>query len=95
MAWVHAWAHHQPPPQDKIGLMYLLAGGADASSTDPYAQQPTADNNWISPGPVVMIVGPAALRMMAGYPREARPDTSRPYVMWQGTPYEHLTIPVR
>ena len=25
----------------------------------------------------------------------ADPDTSQPYVMWAGTPYEHLMIPVR
>ncbi len=25
----------------------------------------------------------------------AKPDTSKPYVMWPDTPYEHLMIPVR
>jgi hypothetical protein len=29
---------------------------------------------------------------MGGLPT---PDTSRPYVMWAGTPYAHLMIPVR
>ena len=95
LAWAHAWIGHQAPPQDKIGFMYMLAGGTDASNTDPYAQQPTTENNWIKTGPHVMIVGPAALRMMAGYPRDAKPDTAQPYVMWSGTPYEHLMIPVR
>jgi hypothetical protein len=32
---------------------------------------------------------------MADYPRSAEPDTSAPYVMWPGTPYEHVRIPVR
>lgn len=95
LAWAEAWMAHHQPPADKIGFMYMLAGGTDASNTDPYAQKPGADNNWVSTGPHVMIVGPAALHMMAGYPREAKPDTSRPYVMWAGTPYEHLMIPVR
>jgi len=29
------------------------------------------------------------------YPKQAdSPDTKSPYVMWAGTPYEHLMIPV-
>ena len=31
---------------------------------------------------------------MQGYPTEAKPDTTQPYVMWPGTPYAHLMIPV-
>ena len=41
-----------------------------------------------------MIVGPAVGRM-AGYPRGVQPDTTQPYVMWPGTLYEHLMIPIR
>jgi hypothetical protein len=93
MAWAHAWITHATPPPDKVGFMYMLAGGTDASNTDPYAQKPTAGNNWVKTGPHVMIVG--ASSMMQGYPRDPKPDTSRPYVMWPGTPYEHLMIPVR
>ena len=29
----------------------------DASNTDPYAQKPEANNNWVETGPHVMIVG--------------------------------------
>jgi hypothetical protein len=35
-----------------------------------------------------MIVGSGA-KMLDGYPREANADTTRPYVMWPGTQYEH------
>ena len=75
--------------------MCMLSGGTDASNTDPYATGPAPGNNWVETGPHVMIVGPAAMRAMAGYPREAKPDTAKPYVMWAGTPYEHLMLPVR
>jgi len=37
MEWVNAWAAHKPPPAGKVGIMYMLAGGTDASNTDPYA----------------------------------------------------------
>ncbi|MBB3019610.1 hypothetical protein FHR70_002675 [Microvirga lupini] len=93
MAWAQAWIEHKDPPAGKVGFMYMLAGGTDASNTDPYAQQPEPNNNWVKTGPHVMVVG--AKGMMEGYPRAAMPDTSRPYVMWAGTPYEHLMLPVQ
>jgi len=93
MAWARAWIEHKPPPANKVGFMYMLAGGTDASNTDPYAQKPTSENNWVSTGPHVMVVG--AMSMMEGYPESPTPDTTKPYVMWAGTPYAHLMIPVR
>lgn len=94
LAWVHAWVAHQPPPQGKVGLMYMLEGGTDASNTDPYATQPTAGNNWVKTGPHVMIVG-ADASFYDQYPKLADPDTASPYVMWADTPYRHLMAPVR
>ena len=92
MEWVNAWITHQTPPAGKVGFMYMLAGGTDASNTDPYATQPTAGNNWVKTGPHVMMVGGGDI--LRGYPATANPDTSKPYVMWPGTPYAHLMIPV-
>jgi hypothetical protein len=74
--------------------MYMLAGGTDASNTDPYATKPTAANHWIKTGPHVMIVG-GDESFLAQYPKNADPDTSAPYVMWAGTPYQHLMTPVK
>ncbi|HEV2593727.1 MAG TPA: hypothetical protein VGU01_00835 [Sphingomicrobium sp.] len=90
--WVQAMLGHKPPPNGAPGVMYMLEGGTDASNTDPYAQQPTSANDWIKTGPHIMIVGSKA--MLAGYPSGAKPDTSAPYVMWAGTPYAHLMVPV-
>ena len=94
MAWVNAWLAHQPPPSGKVGLMYMLKGGTDASNVDPYAQKPTASNHWISTGPHVMVVG-ADDSFYAQYPKSADPKTGAPYVMWAGTPYQHLMVPVK
>lgn len=91
--WATAWIGHKPPPEGTVGVMYMLEGGTDASNTDPYAKQPTADNNWIQTGPHVMIVG--SKEVLAGYPSGAKPDTSAPYVMWAGTPYAHLMVPTK
>jgi hypothetical protein len=31
MEWIHAWVAHKAPPAGKVGLMYMLEGGTDAS----------------------------------------------------------------
>ncbi|MGB5132240.1 MAG: hypothetical protein WBO00_06470 [Steroidobacteraceae bacterium] len=93
-AWMQAFMHHGTPPAGKVGLMYMLAGGTDASNTDPYAAKPTAKNHWIKTGPHIMIVG-ADAAFYDQYPKSADPDTSAPYVMWAGTPLQHLMAPVK
>ena len=92
--WMQAYMHHGTPPAGKVGLMYMLAGGTDASNTDPYAKAPTANNHWVKTGPHIMIVG-ADAAFYDQYPKNADPDTSVPYVMWAGTPIQHLMAPVK
>lgn len=91
--WIDAYLGHKSPPAGKIGFMYMLAGGTDASNTDPYAAKPTATNHWIKTGPHIMIVG-ADASFYDTYPKSADPDTKIPYVMWAGTPYQHLMAPI-
>ena len=92
MEWAHAWQSHGPATS-KTGFMYMLRGDNGASNTDPYATRKTADNHWVQTGPHVMIVG-AAAKTMTGYAKSPDADPTKPYVMWAGTPYEHLMIPV-
>jgi len=94
MDFVHAMMAHKPPPAGKLGFMYMLAGGTDASNTDPFATKPTASNHWIKTGPHVMITG-ADASFYDQYPKSADPDTSMPYIMWAGTPYQHVMVPVK
>ncbi len=94
LAWARAWVGHQPPPAGKIGFMYMLQGGTDASNTDPYATKPKSGNHWIKTGAHVMIVG-ADAGFYDQYPKSADPNTKMPYVMWAGTPYQHLMVPVQ
>lgn len=92
--WAQAWMAHKPPPAGKIGVMYMLEGGTDASNTDPFAAKPLPNNHWIKTGPHFMIVG-ADPTFYDMYPKNPDPDTSMPYVMWADTPYEHLMAPVK
>lgn len=90
--WAMAWIGHKPPPANTVGVMYMLEGGTDASNTDPYATAPTADNDWVKTGPHIMVVG--SPDVLKGHPAGAKPETKGPYVMWAGTPYAHLMVPV-
>jgi hypothetical protein len=92
MEWVHAWVNKQDPPKGKMGFGYMLVGGSDASNTDPHATAPAAGGRWIDTGPHVMVfnIGDA----FAGYPTTAE-NTKVPYVMFAGTPYAHLMIPIK
>jgi hypothetical protein len=94
MDWLMALLSKKEPAKGRIGLMYMLEGGTDASNTDPYATAPTADNHWVETGPHFMIVG-AEDAFYAAYPSGPDPDTDAPYVMWAGTPYQHLMAPVK
>lgn len=90
--WAMAWMGHKPPPANTVGVIYMIEGGTDASNVDPYAKAPTADNDWVKTGPHVMVVGSQDL--LKGYPSGAVPETKAPYVMWAGSPYAHLMVPI-
>lgn len=94
MDFLHALLTKGTPPSGKVGLMYMLAGGTDASNTDPFSAKPSTKDHWIKTGPHLMIAG-ADSAFYDAYPKDPDPDTSRPYVMWAGTPYRHLMVPVK
>jgi hypothetical protein len=92
LAWAMAMMSHKAPPGGAIGMAYMLKGGSDASNLDPYAKAPSG--GWVTTGPHVMILSAEAAKS-SGYPAGAHPDTSKPYVMFGGTPYAHIMLPVR
>jgi hypothetical protein len=94
MEWAQAYMSKGAAPQ-KLGFIYMLRGDNGASNTDPHATGETPDNNWVKTGSHVMIVGAEAKGMLAGYPHDAKADPHKPYIMWAGTPYEHLMLPVQ
>ncbi len=91
MGWGDAWTNKKPFSTDKIGISYMLGGDAGASNVDPYAEGPTDDNEWVQEGPHIMLIVPDA-EMLAGFSRD--PQVGGPYVMWDGTPYVHVMVPV-
>jgi len=92
MEWADAWLNKKPFSTDRVGIAYMLAGdAAGASNTDPFATEPSADNDWVVEGPHVMMIVPDPAQL-AGLPDTPTEDGA--YVMWKGTPYVHLMVPV-
>ena len=81
----------ETPEVEQIGISYMLKGGAFADNSDPFAEGPPEGEEWPYDGPHLMIVVPDAA-MLEGFPTEHTPGA--PYVMWAGTPYAHLMVPV-
>lgn len=92
LEWAHAWMTRGPVNTDRVGISYMLQGDGGASNIDPYAEGPTADNQWVQEGPHLMIIvpDPAALEGIS-----TDPENGGPYVMWKGTPYAHIMVPIK
>lgn len=91
MAWANAWSKRKPFKADRLGISYMLAGDGGASNIDPYAKGETPDNQWIVEGAHLMIIVPDAA-WLENLPTD--PNNGGPYVMWKGTPYGHIMVPV-
>jgi hypothetical protein len=90
MKWADAWLNKKDYTAQSLAFSYMLAGDAGASNIDPYAESPTDDNEWIKEGTHLMVLAPAEL--LEAFPTD--PNNGGPYVMWKGTPYAHLMVPI-
>ena len=92
MNWAEAWQNKTDFTSEALGISYMLAGDGNGggSNIDPYAEGPTDDNEWIVEGAHLMILAPGDL--LDAFPTD--PNNGGPYVMWKGTPYAHLMVPI-
>ena len=96
MAWRKAIMAGYAPDPDKPGFAYMLKGGSAWSNTDPKADKlPPGMQTYIRIPPHVMILD-AKFANAAGLPSgQANPDTHKPFVMFGGTKYAILIVPVK
>jgi hypothetical protein len=91
--WAGAWMTKKPPKLTGVGVGYMLQGDRGASITDPFAMSGTANaKDWVVAGPHIMVTTPntASLNSLPGVP-----TGGVPWVMWKGTPYAHIMVPVK
>lgn len=89
--WNAAFIAGEEPEITGTGIAYMLAGGSDASNTDPFATEPAEGEEWISTPPHLMILQPGGFKSFQFF---AKPGPTEPFIMWDETPYEHLMVPV-
>lgn len=87
-----AAAEKRKPNITRTGFGYFLQGGHGRSNLNPLDNSPTPDNEWMEVQvPHIVVVSPDKT-ILKGLPTNF--DNGGPWVMWSGTPYVHIMIPV-
>jgi len=90
MRWFRSYLAGEEPRTERVGISYMLNSRWATSNVDPTASAATADNMWVEGGAHLMMIVPDEA-MLAQHPSEPGPG---PYVMWPGTPWVHLMVPL-
>lgn len=93
MEWAKAWMSHGTPNLASPGIGYMLQGGGSASNTDPFATKPAAGESWMKEPPHLMIFPATGTKLDPAVYGDMH--SGGPWIMWGGTPYEHLMVPVK
>lgn len=89
--WADAWVNKRQPKVSGVGIAYMLQGDTGASNTDPFATAETPDNQWVvAPAHIMVLTSDTA--QLDALPTD--PSNGGPWVMWKGTPYAHIMVPV-
>lgn len=89
MRWLTAYNAGAKPRLSGPGIAYRLQGGSDPSLTDPAALVPAKGEKWVAHGPHIVVISPQRLK-----PADYGAYGDDAWVMFPGTPYEHLHLPV-
>lgn len=92
LEFLKAYVSQTEPTYSSIGIAYMLVGDSPVSNSDPYATTPTTPDDWVTDLKghlMVLVPDPSALEGVSTDHRNGGH-----WVMWPGTPYAHLMIPV-
>ena len=81
----------EDPVIDSVGIAYMLQGGTAISYEDPTILKLPEGQAFIQEKPHLMLLFPEKLDPAVF---STSPDSATPWIMWEGTPYEHLMIPL-
>ncbi len=92
-AWLNllnAAKESKNPTYEKLGIAYMLAGDAPVSNISPGGKK--EDGDWVEGLKAhLMIIVPDK----AVYDNiSTDPTNGGPWIMWPGTPYEHIMVPI-
>ncbi len=87
-----AAAEKRKPNITRTGFGYFLQGGHGRSNLNPWDNSPTPDNEWMEMQVPHIVVVSTDITILEGLPTNF--DNGGPWVMWSGTPYVHIMIPV-
>lgn len=90
--FLRAYVSQTEPTYSDIGIAYMLMGDSPVSNSDPYATEPTTPDDWVTgvEGHLMLLV--PDLSLLEGISTDHL--NGGPWVMWPGTPYAHLMIPI-
>ncbi|MBS0183009.1 MAG: hypothetical protein JSS39_11460 [Nitrospira sp.] len=92
LTFMDAMKQKKDPVMTQVGIAYMLQGDRPASNTDPYATEPKSGDDWVEGlGAHLMILLPDQ-QMLKHVSSDSK--NGGPWVMWAGTPYAHLMIPI-
>ena len=92
MNFLHAYVNQTEPTYSKIGIAYMLQGDTPVSNSDPYATEPTGEEDWVTdlgPHLMMLVPDPALLESIS-----TDHLNGGPWIMWPDTPYAHIMIPL-
>lgn len=87
-----AISENREPNITQTGFGYFLQGGAPRSNANPFDTSPSPENEWMEvQAPHIVVVSPDK-SILEGLSTNS--ENGGPWVMWSGTPYVHIMIPV-
>jgi hypothetical protein len=90
-AFMRAMHAGEPVAATRLGISYMLQGDMNVNNADPSDREQDPGETWVQEGPHLMIYVPDRA-LLGALPTD--PYAGGPYVMWHGTPYAHVMVPV-
>ena len=94
MKWLQGYITGTAPVMDRDAYVYMMAGDLGFCNSDPtvVTEDACTDGSWIKSGPHLMLMPKDPTALAAPYSTDF--SIGAPYVMFQGSPYVHLMIPL-
>ena len=87
---IDALVNNKEPSFEKLGIAYMLAGDAPVSNIRPGGEK--SEGDWVEGLKAHLMILVPDKSMYDNIPTD--PENGGPWIMWPGTPYEHIMVPI-